>query len=137
MNTLLLFFALPLAVIILSIALQKILQNSFLVSAIIFAVFIVVTFLVDDTQIFLIATIVYTILAFATTFIYRLICRLINSIDDSEGEEKEKCNKNYTNSTGLNISDTINVDSDSIDIYPNNNSGRDSYYRYCRNYRKR
>ena len=37
MNTLLLFFALPIAVIIISIALQKIFRNPFLVAAIIFA----------------------------------------------------------------------------------------------------
>ena len=38
MNTLLIFFALPLATIIISIALQRIFRNSLLVAAIIFSI---------------------------------------------------------------------------------------------------
>ena len=48
MNILLIFFALPIAVIIISIALQKILKNPILVAAIIFAVFLIVTFIVNN-----------------------------------------------------------------------------------------
>lgn len=84
MNTLLLFFALPIATIIISIALQKILKCPLLVAAIIFAVFLIVTFVIDDLN-FLIATIVYTIISFITAFLTWLICRLIRrfSCNDS------------------------------------------------------
>ena len=43
-NILLIFFALPIATIIISIALQKILKNPALVAAVIFAIFLIVTF---------------------------------------------------------------------------------------------
>ena len=63
MNTLLIFFALPLATIIISIALQKILKCPPLVAAIVFAIFLIVTFIINDLN-FLIATIVYTIISY-------------------------------------------------------------------------
>ena len=63
MNTLLIFFALPIAVIIISAILQKLLNNPFIVAALIFAIFLVVAFAVFDAT-FLIAALVYTILAF-------------------------------------------------------------------------
>jgi hypothetical protein len=73
MNILLIFFALPIAVIIFSIALQKILKCPILVSAIIFAIFLIVTFVIDNVN-FLIATIIYTIISFITAFItYQII----------------------------------------------------------------
>ena len=57
MNTLLIFFALPIAVIIISIALQRILKCPALVAAIIFAIFLIVTFVVNNLEL-LIAAIV-------------------------------------------------------------------------------
>ena len=94
MNILLLiFFALPIAVIIVSIALQKIFKCPFLVAAIIFAIFLVVTFIVGNL-IFLVATIAYTILAFITAIITKIVCRLIRELDrrDSRnGCERERC----------------------------------------------
>ena len=56
MNTLLIFFALPIAVIIISIALQKIFKCPFLVAAIIFAAFLIVTFVIGNLT-YLVATI--------------------------------------------------------------------------------
>lgn len=73
MNTLLNFFAFPIAVIIISIILQKILDNPIAVAAAIFAFFIVITFAFFD-ETFLIATLVYTILAFITAFLVSRIC---------------------------------------------------------------
>ena len=60
MNTLLIFFALPIAVIIISIALQKIFKCPFLVAGIIFAIFLIVTFVVGNLNL-LIATIYYLV----------------------------------------------------------------------------
>ena len=93
MNTLLLiFFALPIAVIIISIALQKIFRCPFLVAAIIFAIFLVVTFALGNL-VFLVATIAYTILAFITAVITKIICRIIEELDNREGCEcrREDC----------------------------------------------
>lgn len=89
-NILLLFFALPIATIIISIALQKVLDNPLLVAAIIFAIFLVVTFIIGDLNL-LIATIVYTILSFLTAAI-------INYIDENrEGNNNDNNNNNINN----------------------------------------
>ena len=83
-NILLLFFALPIATIIISIALQNIFDNSLLVAAIIFAIFLVVTFIIGDLNL-LIATIVYTIISFLTAAIVKYI---------QERNEQEENNNN-------------------------------------------
>ena len=73
MNMLLIFFAFPIAVIIISILLQKTLDNPIAVAAAIFAFFIVITFAFFD-ETFLIATLAYTILAFITAFLVARLC---------------------------------------------------------------
>ena len=73
MNNLLIFFAFPIAVIIVSIILQKLLNNPLLVASLIFAVFLIITFAAFD-ETFLIATLAYTILSFITAFITKIIC---------------------------------------------------------------
>ena len=67
------------AVVIISIALQKILKNPLLVAAIIFAIFLIVTFIVDDLN-FLVATIAYTILSFITAFITCIVRSFLKRI---------------------------------------------------------
>ena len=75
MNTILLiFFAIPLAVIIFSIALQKILKCPALVAGIIFAIGIIVTFIISNL-IFLVATLIYTLISYITAVITCLIIR--------------------------------------------------------------
>ena len=86
MNNLLIFFALPIATIIISIALQKILKCPPLVAAIIFAIFLIVTFVVGDIN-FLIATIAYTILSFITATLVYLICKLIEQLNNNSGRQ--------------------------------------------------
>lgn len=100
MNTILLiFFALPIAVIIISIALQKIFKCPFLVASIIFAIFLVVTFAIGNL-IYLVATIAYTILAFIAAIITNLICRIIHELNERD-DRREICrcqnNKTSTN----------------------------------------
>ena len=82
MNMLLIFFAFPIAVIIISIILQKILNNPIAVAATIFAFFIVITFAFFD-ETFLIATLVYTILAFITAFLVSRLCEEDNNHNNS------------------------------------------------------
>lgn len=79
MNVLLLFFALPVATVILAIVLQKILNNPLLVAATFFAIYLIVTFAAFDAS-FLVYAILYTILAYITAVLTRLICRLLRVI---------------------------------------------------------
>ena len=89
MNVLLLFFALPIAIIIISIALQKILKNPILVSAIIFSVFLIVTFAINNIN-FLIATIIYTLISYITAVLVCLIYKI-------KYRMQNKCNCNNIN----------------------------------------
>lgn len=63
MNTLLIYFALPVATIVLAFVLEKILRCPFLTAATFFAIYLIVAFAAFDTT-FLVWVIVYTILAF-------------------------------------------------------------------------
>lgn len=87
MNTLLIFFALPIAIIIISIALQKIFKCPFLVAGIIFAIFLIVTFAIGNLN-YLVATIAYTILAFITAILTNIICRILRELDRREEEQE-------------------------------------------------
>ena len=68
MNTILLFFALPVATIILAIVLEKILRCPVLTAATFFAIFLIVAFAVFDES-FLVFVIAYTIIAYITAVI--------------------------------------------------------------------
>ena len=81
MNNLLLFFAIPVATIILSIVLQKLLQSPILVAATFFAIFLIITFAVFDES-FLVLAILYTLLALLTALAVRFICCMINNSDN-------------------------------------------------------
>ena len=92
MNLLLIFFALPLATIVFSIALQRVLDNPILVASIIFSIFLIVTFVVGDLNL-LIATIIYTILSFITA----IIVKYIDENNDNNNENNGCCNNNGNN----------------------------------------
>lgn len=81
MNNLLIFFAIPVATIILAIVLQKILKCPLLVAATFFAIFLIVTFAAFDES-FLVFAILYTLLALITALIVRFICCLIQNSDN-------------------------------------------------------
>lgn len=100
MNILLIFFALPIAVIIISIALQRILKCPILVAAIIFAIFLIVTFIVNNLN-FLIATIAYAIISFITAYITCIIRRFLDRI----GNECN-CNSSCRCNCGTNANTT-------------------------------
>lgn len=103
MNTLLIFFALPIAIIIISIALQKIFKCPFLVAGIIFAIFLIVTFTIGNLN-YLVATIAYTILAFITAVLTNIICRILRELDRREDERNSSgcCNRRGRNSSNNN-----------------------------------
>ena len=78
MDNLLIFFAIPVATIIFSIVLQKLLNSPILVAATIFAILLLVTFSAFDSS-FLVYAILYSILAFITAIITRFVCCLIRN----------------------------------------------------------
>jgi len=78
MNLLLLFFALPIATIILAVVLEKILRCPFLVSATFFAIYLIIAFSLFDAM-FLVFVIAYTILAFLSALIAECFYRRCNN----------------------------------------------------------
>ena len=106
MNTLLIFFALPIALIIISIALKKIFKCPFLVAAIIFAAFLIVTFVIGNLT-YLVATIAYTILAFITAVLTSIICRILRELDSREEERNSngcgRRNRSSNNNNGTQL----------------------------------
>lgn len=94
MEFLLIFFAFPLAVIIISIALQKILKNPILVAAIIFVIGLLLAFIANNL-IILVITIIYTIISYITAFITCLICKWLR--ENNNGNLltiSSNCNRN-------------------------------------------
>ena len=101
MDNLLIYFALPLATIILAIVLQKLIKNPLAVAAVFFAIYLVVTFAAFDIN-FLVLAILYTILAYVTALLTQVICELIS--------EHHHCNhNNHDDDNVINVS-TINTD---------------------------
>ena len=95
MNTLLIFFALPIATIILAIVLQKIIKCPILVVATFFAIYLIVTFAAFDAN-FLIYAIIYTILAYIAAVITRFIMNALCCTED------EDCSNILSNSVNNN-----------------------------------
>ncbi len=114
MYVLLLFFALPIATIIISIALQKILKSPALVAGIIFSIFLIVTFVIGNLN-FLIATIIYTLISYITAILVNLICRLLKRIERCRRENNYNCCTNNEN----NINELLTINSSC----GNNNNG--------------
>ena len=109
MNILLLFFALPIAVIIFSIVLQKILKCPILVAGVIFAIFLILSFTVFSV-VFLVATIIYTLISFITATIVSLIERFNRCIRDRIcPDDSNHCTSN--NSNDLNTSNLLTIQS--------------------------
>lgn len=122
MNLLLLFFAIPLAVIILSIVLQKLLRCHWLVAATFFAIFLIVTFAVGDIRL-LIFTLVYTIISYVTALIFRAICNF-----SCNGITLRNINARNINTNTLIANQLVGNDNDDID---ENNNGCDCSCRNC------
>lgn len=120
MDALLMFFAIPVATIILAIVLQKILNCPLLVAATFFAIFLIVTFAAFDES-FLVFAILYTLLAFITAIIVRFICCLIRNSNNpcingnamqtnclcsannsDEDDDNDECNCNSNSNCGCN-----------------------------------
>ena len=87
MNNLLIFFALPIATILLAIVLQKVLRSPILVGITFFAIYLIVTFAAFDAN-FLVAVIVNT------------ICRILERLEQCEGDNDNDNNNANCGCTG-------------------------------------
>lgn len=142
------FFALPLAIILLSIVLQKILRCPILVAITIFAIGLIVSFIAFSSRLAeaLIATIIYSIIAFVTAFVVKIICECMqrfircnsNCICNNDDNNNCGCNNNDNNNCGCNSNSNNNALPTSNDIAIranfspcNNNNGRTGSIRGC------
>ena len=107
MNNLLLFFAIPVATIIFSIVLQKILNSPLLVSATAFAIFLLITFSVFDES-FLVFAILYTILSLITALLFRFICCLVQNSNNQCLEGLNSICSNISNNAENDENDSNN-----------------------------
>lgn len=130
MNTLLLFFALPVATIILAVVLEKILRNPFLTSATFFAIYLIVAFAAFDAS-FLVYTIAYTILAFIAAFIAEYFYQ---RAEINERRNSNNNNNNSNNNTcGCNCNrNTSNSDVATVNVTNNTTGGRTTWCCYRR-----
>lgn len=120
---LLIFFALPLATILLSIVLQKILKSPTLVAITFFAIYLIVAFVSfsDTLAEAIIAVLVYTIIAYITAYIVMIICRckrrFCTSLSHSTCEERRcRCGNNNENNNLLRISCSCGNGTQSSDL---------------------
>lgn len=95
MNVLLVFFALPLATIIIAIVLERVWGCYKLVTAAIFAVYLIVVFALFDAS-FLVFALIYTILAFIASYLSMTIRRLNERLSNLEGRNCN-CQSNCSN----------------------------------------
>lgn len=79
-----LFFVIfPIAVILISIVLQRILRSPILVAILVFAVFLILAY-TAFTPDFVLNALVYAIIAFITAYIFKLLCCLRRRLDCNE-----------------------------------------------------
>ena len=74
MNTLLVFFAIPVAIVVLSIILETLLHNPYKVAGIFFSILLVTVFAIDTTATLIALLIVYTVLSLITAYLVKLLC---------------------------------------------------------------
>ena len=136
MNNLLIFFAIPLATIILSVILQKLIKrNPLFVAAIFFAIFLIITFAVLDETLWLIGlvlTIVYTIISYISALLSKLFCKLKRCFEHYCNEEREEAAEEESNNNCCKCHENNNQENVvlSANIMPNqNNNGRTGTFR--------
>ena len=104
MNILLIFFAIPLATIILSIILQTLICCPFKVAGIAFSIFIVLAFAFGGSAVLIVAAIVYTILSLIAAVITMLIQNRRRDCDNDNDNWNNNCNNNNNSISNLNNS---------------------------------
>ena len=102
MNILLIFFAIPIATIILSAILETFIRCPFKVAGIFFSIFLVLAFILGGTAELIVAAIIYTILSFITAYIVEVILRNReeNNCGCNNNDNNCGCNNNNNNNCG-------------------------------------
>ena len=109
------FFALPLATILLAIVFQKVLRSPLLVAITFFAIYLIVAFTAfsDTLAEAIIAAIIYTIIAYITAYIVMIICSFRRRFchckrvdDDNENDRNCGCGNSDRRSDLLSIDST-------------------------------
>ena len=112
MSNLLIFFALPLATIIIAIVLERVWKNYILVTLFTFAVYLIVAFALGDANL-LVLVIIYTFLAFISAFLsmlFRKINKKLKKLEELGGANDENSREQCChNNTDENVSDTNNT----------------------------
>ena len=110
MIILLIFFAIPLAVVILSAILESFINCPFKVAGIFFSIFIVLAFAFGGTAELIVAAIVYTLISFITAVIIRYIINRRCNCCENEDNNCRNCNNcdscnscNRNNLSGFNL----------------------------------
>lgn len=99
------FIVLPLATVLISIVLQRLLKSPILVALLVFSVFLILAFTVFTTD-FLINAIIYAIIAYITALTFKLICCLKRRFDFENCNICNMCGDS-NNSSEDNISEDI------------------------------
>lgn len=115
MNTLLIFFALPIATIILAIVLEKLLRCPILTAATFFAIYLIVAFSVFDATA-LVFVIIYTILAYITALIAEFL------FSRCKKNCMNNCCRENANNTALSNEDAQNIACRVVRILNNSNN---------------
>lgn len=119
MNSLLIFFALPVATIVLAVVLERVWGCYKLVTAFIFAIYLIIVFALFDAS-YLVYALIYTFLAFVASYLSMVIQRLNQRLDNIENRNccrrqngcrcanrcqiEEECNNNANPTNLLTIS---------------------------------
>jgi len=110
MSNLLIFFALPLATVIIAVVLERIWKNYVLVTLFAFAIYLIVAFALGDANL-LVLVIIYTLLAFLAAFLsmlFRKINKRLRHLEAiSEEEERRNCNNRPTDVGGVEDANNI------------------------------
>lgn len=139
MNMLLIFFAIPLAVIILSAILETFINCPVKVAGIFFSIFIVVAFALGGTAELIVLAIIYTIISFITALSVKILlnwlCNRRNNFDytisnDFVGNNiSNNVPFNFNNSSSVNplledtsSFETTNLNSNNVNNFNNSNN---------------
>ncbi len=151
---LLIFFAIPFATILLAIVLEKILDNPILVAITFFGIYLIIAFalfafgVITDLATALIAIIIYTIIAFITAYIVRLIRCICDRFFDgckcgfcSNNSANDSTVQPINNNPVLGVNDTNNDDNNCGCCGNNNNNNQNNRncisWKYYTQYGKR
>lgn len=92
-NILLIFFAIPVATIILSAILETFIRCPIKVAGIFFSIFLVLAFVFGGTAVLLVAAIIYTVISFITAYIVNIFMRNCECDDRCFCDKRNRCNR--------------------------------------------